>query len=118
MAGPLPPCRHQHRFQRWLGELIDRKTEIDEKSATLASQVAENRVLRCVTEEDVRLILSDLVTHIADLERAELKGPLRVLLAKIVLDPGSLNARIHYAIPAATGVMVASPRGFEPRLPP
>ncbi len=37
------------------------------------------------------------------------------MLEKVELYPTSLQARLHYRF--ATGDLVASPRGFEPRLP-
>jgi hypothetical protein len=58
------------------------------------------------------------VDSMAQLDRALLKSRLQGLLEKVYMDPADLNCRIYYAIPTATGLSVASPRGFEPRLPP
>jgi hypothetical protein len=95
-----------------LVELTERKKSTEEELALIADQVAEKRVMRSINEEDVRSILGNLVAHISQLGRSELKARLRVLLAKIVVNPTDLTARIHYAIPAATGVSVASPQGL------
>jgi hypothetical protein len=41
----------------------------------------------------------------------------RAIVARIVMDERDLTCRIHYEIPAVSGDKLASPRGFEPRLP-
>lgn len=94
-----------------LVELTEKKKTLEVQLAAIAGQVAGNRVMRMITEDDVREALGNLTAHLGSLGRGELKSRLRVLLAKIVVNPDDLSARIHYAIPAATGVSVASPRG-------
>lgn len=64
-----------------------------------------------ITEDDTRAVLGNLAEHLKSLDRAHVKGRLRALVAKIELHPADLTTRIFYAIPAATGVSVASPRG-------
>ena len=86
--------------------------------AAVGSQVADAKVMRMITEDDVRAFLGNFVENLKSFDRAEVKARLRMLLAKIEVNPADLSTRLHYAIPAATGVSVASPRGFEPRLPP
>ena len=49
-----------------LVELVDQKQVIDQRLASLADHVAENRVVREVSEQDVRSILNNLVAHISD----------------------------------------------------
>jgi hypothetical protein len=51
------------------------------------------------------------------LQRDELRGVLATLIKRVELDPKTREYSIHYRLPV-TGVKVASPRGFEPRLPP
>lgn len=93
-----------------LEELVEQKKAIDEKAAQLAGVVADKRVRALITEEDVRQVLCGLVDSLRSIERGLLKARMRALFEKITLDPGDLNCRIYYAIPAATGVSVASPR--------
>jgi hypothetical protein len=47
-----------------LVELTERKKSIEEELALIADQVAENRVMRTISEEHVRRILGNLVSHI------------------------------------------------------
>jgi hypothetical protein len=60
--------------------------------------------MRMITEDDVRSFLGNFVENLKSFDRAEVKARLRMLLAKIEVDPADLNTRLHYAIPAATGV--------------
>jgi hypothetical protein len=43
---------------------------------------------------------------------------LAALVRRIELDPEPRTSRIQYTVALAGGAKVASPRGFEPRLPP
>jgi hypothetical protein len=50
------------------------------------------------------------------LRRDELRGVLTTLIKRIELNPKTREYSVHYRLPV-TGVKVASPRGFKPRLP-
>jgi hypothetical protein len=64
-------------------------------------------------KEDTRALLGNLSAALQSIDRGHVKARLRALLSKIEVDPATLSARIYYAIPAATGDSVASPRGFD-----
>ncbi len=49
---------------------------------------------------------------------AELKDFLTSILDGVELDPVESTVRLCYRIPMVSGNSVASPRGFEPLLPP
>ena len=51
-------------------------------------------------------------------DRERLKDFLLAVLDRIELEPRTLNCEICYRIPFSQGNKLASPRGFEPRLPP
>jgi hypothetical protein len=51
------------------------------------------------------------------LDSDQLRRVLTALVERIELDPKTRDFTIRYRLPV-TGVKVASPRGFEPRLPP
>jgi len=93
-----------------LEQLVDQKRAIDEQTATLSGELDAHRVMRMVTEDDVRHVLANLTDSLATLDRTHVKARLRALLHKIVVDPADLTTRIHYAIPAGAGDSVASPR--------
>ena len=101
-----------------LEQLVAAKEEIDRQVATLVDDLSGNQVMRMISEDDTRALLGNLGEALRSMDRMHVKTRLRALLEKIVVDPAQLSARIYYAIPAATGDSLASPRGFEPRLPP
>lgn len=49
---------------------------------------------------------------------AEIKDLIASTIERVTLDPLDLSCRIHYRIVADMWVSMASPRGFEPLLPP
>jgi hypothetical protein len=76
--------------------------------------------------EEMRGLLDALWRDLEDRrEVAETRVALQEMISKVELEPGSTQVKIHYAVPVVsafsadtTGVTLASPRGFEPRLPP
>jgi hypothetical protein len=42
----------------------------------------------------------------------------RGIVERITLDPTTFQGEVHYRIAVGSGVMLASPRGFEPRYSP
>ncbi len=86
--------------------------QLSEKEA--AQRAAE--VFRAITEKDVRQLLAGLADHLKVVERESLKELLGGLLEAVELCPTHLTCRLHYKI--ATGDLMASPRGFEPRFIP
>jgi site-specific DNA recombinase len=95
----------EHQRDVLIAELTD--LEEQQKSA---------EVLRTIGEKDVRTLLGSLANHLQEVDRESLKVLTAGLLEKVELCPTTLTCRLHYKI--ATGDLMASPRGFEPRLPP
>lgn len=93
-----------------LTQLVDEKKEVDRQAAALVDQVNTNKVLRVITEADVRQALSAMVEGLEDLDRAQQKARLQTLLHQVTVNPDTLSCSLHYRIPTETGVMVASPR--------
>ena len=70
-----------------------------------------------IEADQVRSLLRRLMVEIAERaevpdHRAEARQALSEVLERVVLDPDHHTVRLHYAV--ATGVNLASPRGFEP----
>ena len=84
----------------------------------LETRLVHARAVSGITEKDVIQILDNLANDMVSLVRNELKDFLSGIIGKVAMDPETLNCQIHYTIPASTGELMASPRGFEPRLPP
>ena len=88
------------------------------EAAKLARAAEAGREASQVRPRDVAAHLGGLAGALVDLSRDELKALIRGLVERLVIDPRSWHCRIDYAIRASGGVLVASPRGFEPRLSP
>ena len=71
-----------------------------------------------ISEADVRVALRGLLDDLRDKAGrvAELRTALASQIDRVELDPVTERCVIHYRL--TTGVNLASPRGFEPRLPP
>ena len=76
-----------------------------------------------INEFDIKRALASLATELQALDRVQLKDMLAVIISKINVLGGTPQkhkpprAEIHYRI-NSRGVVMASPRGFEPLLPP
>lgn len=93
-----------------LERLVDEQQEIRQRSAALAGELQPDRVMRMLSEDDVRGMLANYAESLKVLDREHVKARLRAMLARIEVDPATLSTQIYYAMPAATGVSVASPR--------
>jgi len=70
-------------------------------TAELAQQEREQKALdalKKITEKDVRRVLSGVLEEMTSLHQEALKDLLGALTEKILLDPDSLECRIHYRI--------------------
>lgn len=82
--------------------------------AKLSRDRAATAALASISEADVLPILADLSGRLDSADPARLKDLLPELIEHITLDPGTLEARIHYRIAAAAGRhKLASPRDGE-----
>jgi hypothetical protein len=82
---------------------------------------AHQEQARALDDNQVRALLRRLFEEIKESSvdrsrRAEARQALAEVVERVELDPLTMAARLHYAV--RTGVNVASPRGFEPRLSP
>jgi site-specific DNA recombinase len=109
----LPEMKHPEALLPKLEELQEQKAAIDAQAARLVDELAGKHVLQLITEEDARAALRGLVESLGGLDRPALKARLRGLLDRVTIDPATLKSCIYYAIPAGTGVSVASPRGAD-----
>jgi len=93
------------------GRLIERAEAVREE----AHRAQE---LRRVKESDVRVMLAGLAEDMPAMPPELLGDFVRGLTERITLDPSTFQGEIHYRIAVSSGELMASPRGFEPRLPP
>lgn len=85
--------------------------------AELEREVAEEKIVKALTDEHVELLLGAVAGDMPEDAGPELRDYLRDLVQQIELDPETLQCRIHYAIQAARGESLASPRPRR-RIPP
>ncbi len=93
-------------------ELVSRRGELERELARVST-------MEKVTDQDIRALLDEIEgMMLKELSRDRLKELLRGMLEKVTLDPVTFAGHNHYRIPLDSGELVASPRGFEPRLSP
>jgi site-specific DNA recombinase len=110
--GPQRPLLEQiRRFE-------ERREKIRAGVIDHETRLKQARAIAGITERDVVAILDNLANDLATLDAVQLREFVRAIVTRIVMDAGDLTCRIHYEIPAVSGDRLASPRGFEPRLPP
>ncbi len=66
----------------------------------------------------MHFIIDGLAEDLQGKEKSQLKELIASLIDKITLDPLTLECCIHYHIATDDSLVMASPRGFEPLLPP
>ncbi|TAK45294.1 MAG: hypothetical protein EPO27_10390 [Betaproteobacteria bacterium] len=114
----MTEMRHPEALAPKVDELDEQKRAIETQAAAMVDELAGARISPLITEETVRTTLRGLAESLEGLDRIQLKARLRRMIERITVDPETLSCCLYYAIPAATGFSVATPRGFEPRLPP
>jgi hypothetical protein len=93
--------------QRLVAEIV--RLEDDEQRGAAATALSEANVAR---------MLSTLADELQACDREALKDFLAAVLERVDLQPDALTCQLHYRISMPSRIKLASPRGFEPRLPP
>jgi hypothetical protein len=102
---------------RKVDELERERDRIGGVIAKLAQEDEASNALASVSEQQILAMLSRLAKDMHELPRENLKDLFATMLDKVVLDPDEDTVQLHYRI-ALCRDNGASPRGFEPRLPP
>jgi DNA invertase Pin-like site-specific DNA recombinase len=108
--------------------------KLREEKAAWAERAALKKALLAISEKDIREVMTLHGIEIKSgketlsflgygeehrLPPEELRTVLTSVLDRVELDPDTREITIKYRLPvSAAGVKLASPRGFEPRLPP
>jgi site-specific DNA recombinase len=107
------------------GPVLRKVDELEADRKRLAREMEQARrdaataaAARAVTEDQVGRMLDAMAEDMARLDRDKLKDFLFTICERVTLNPETLSARIEYRIPLLRRDRMASPRGFEPRLPP
>ena len=104
------------QIEQWEKEREQIRASIIEEE----TQLAHSRAAGEITERHIVRMLDDLSANLAELPLEEQRDVLRGFIEHVEIDPATLRGRICYQFTAleSGGDKMASPRGFEPRLPP
>jgi site-specific DNA recombinase len=110
-------------YKRSISQAEAERAALIEELANLRAKLQQQNAAQALSTDDtrrlLRLLRDQLAVGVELGEVKEIKAALGGLIEKITLDPVSEACTIHYRIAAPdTGVIVASPRGFEPRYSP
>ncbi len=103
---------------RKVDELERQREEIEQRIVAWNKEDESAQALADVTDAQVKAMLRRLADEMELYERHELKDFLSTILERVELDPDQATLQVCYRIPLRGGNSVASPRGFEPLLPP
>ena len=118
LTGLLEEMNAPGPLLRRLDELESQREGIDQRLTSLEDETRRAKALAAVKENDVRRMLDALADDMAALNRDHLKDFIGTLIEEVILDPATRAGAIRYRIAQRSGVMLASPRGFEPRFIP
>ena len=111
LEDPAPALREIDKFEKNRKSLLADIEKLEQ--AYTAAALLEN-----YTESNVALFLNGISDEIENMDREALKDLLSSMIDRITLDPVSHEAEVSYRFAADLRNKMASPRGFEPLLPP
>ena len=111
------------------GPALHKTNELEGQRNSLQAEISHaereqtrNTMRKTLTEECVGVVLGTLAADLNETLRTQRKNLLHILIGKIVLDPRTLHRQIYYRVNTYQmqddTLNSASPRGFEPLLPP
>ena len=101
-----------------INELEIQRKPLEEQIARLELEHSMHSALANITEKQVAVILNHFAENFRSIPQERWKESIRPLVEQIVLDPETLDCCIHYRFAVDDRLCMASPRGFEPLLPP
>ena len=101
-----------------INELETQRKTLEDQIARLELEESMRSALANITEAQVSGILKNFTENFRSIPKERWKESIKPLVEHIVLDPETLDCCIHYRIAVDDRLGMASPRGFEPLLPP
>ena len=101
-----------------INDLEIQRKPLKEHIARLELEHSMQSALANITETQVSGILKNFTENFKSIPKERWKESIRPLVEHIVLDPETLDCCIHYRFAVDNRLCMASPRGFEPLLPP
>ena len=111
LENPAPALREVDKLERARNVLL---SEI----GRLETEYTAASMLDNISEAKIKQFLRGIAENMESLSREALKDFLSNVIGQVTLDPATHECQIDYRIGINLGDKVASPRGFEPLLPP
>ncbi len=102
---------------RKVDELEDQRCEIERRILAWEKEDESAQARADITDAHVKKMLGRMADEMRLYDRNDLKDFLTTILDRVELDPDEATLQVCYRIPLRGGNSMASPRGFEPRLP-
>ena len=102
---------------REINKLESERKNLNDELIRMEKDHQASIALSKIQQPDVSKILKHFVNEIKALDKEPLKDRLHSLIRRVTLSPDTLECSIEYSI-GIRGDVMASPRGFEPLLPP
>ncbi len=103
---------------RKINELETQRKPLEDQIAFLERERLMQLALANITEPHVSSLLKTFADNFRSIPKERWKESMRPLIKQIVLDPETLDCCIDYKFAVNDRLCMASPRGFEPLLPP
>lgn len=105
-------------YMHHVEQLDQQRQQIQKQIDDTNNDISMTSSMQHITEGDIRILFEQLANKMLEKDRESLKDFLRLIIEKITIESSSNPlVTIYYKIPSS-GANVASPRGFEPLLPP
>jgi site-specific DNA recombinase len=111
LENPAPALREVDKLERSRNALLS-EINRQETEYTAAS------MLNNISEAKIEKFLRGIAENMESLSREAMKDFLANVIGRVILDPATHECQIDYRIGIDLGDKMASPRGFEPLLPP
>ncbi len=111
LEDPAPALREIDKLEKQRKALLVEIQKLEQEYTAVA-------LLENFTEINVSQFLSGISENVESMDREALKDLLSSIIDRIELDPVSHEAEVSYRFAADLRNKMASPRGFEPLLPP
>ncbi len=111
LENPAPALREVDKLESARNALLSEIGRL--KTEYTAASMLDN-----ISEAKIKLFLRGIAENMEPLSREALKAFLTTVIGQVSLDPANHECQIDYRIGINLGDKVASPRGFEPLLPP
>lgn len=111
LENPAPALREVDTLERARNALLSeiRRLETEYTAASMLDDLSEAKIEK---------FLRGIAENMESLKQEALKDFLSNVISQVTLDPANHECQIEYRIGIDLGVKMASPRGFEPLLPP